>query len=360
DITISLSRFRELFVISHHSAFLLKGEDVTVEKAGRELGVRYILGGSVRRDEKRLRVMVALTESDTGHRLWGERYDRPVDDIFVVQDELTETIVATLAIHIAAEERRRTAHAETSSLRAYGLVLRGQQMLYQFERQSNAQARWLYERALQLDARYARAYAAMSRTFNLDWRYSWAEAPRSLEKALELANAAVQLDPFDARGHSELGYVHLYRKEHDLSLAAYERALSLNPNDADMMADMADALSACGKPDEAVTLLERAMRLNPCYPDWYLWLLGGAYYQMRDYEQAIATTNSMHNLAEGRRVLAASYAQLGRMGEARAQAEEVLKVHPDFSLERWAAIQPDRNPDDTHHFIAGLRKAGLK
>ena len=206
----------------------------------------------------------------------------------------------------------------------------------------------------------ARAIAAISRTLNVDWRYSWAEAPdKALDRALELAHKAVLLDEGDARGFGELGFVHLYRKEHDASVNAYVRALTLNPNDADLMSDMADALAHSGRSEEAVGLLQKAMRLNPFYPDQYLWHLGGAYFNMRRYGDAIDAVLRMHNPTEGRRILAASYGQLGRVDTARLHAEKVLEAHPDFSLERWAEVQPDKDPEYTEHFVEGLKRAGL-
>ena len=246
-------------------------------------------------------------------------------------------------------------------MEAYGLVLRGQELLLLHERGANSVARQHYERAVELDPAYARAYAAISRTLNFDWRYSWSsEAGGSLDRALDFANKAIQFDEFDARGYSELGFVQIYKKEHNASIAAYNRSIDLNPNDADVLAEMGDVLVHCGDNERAVELLSRAMRLNPYYPDWYLWYLAGAHYQMHDYEKAIDAVGKMSNPAEGRRVLAASYAQLGRMDEAHQQARQVLEVHPNFSLAHWAKVQPDKNPEDVEHFIEGLRKAGLK
>jgi tetratricopeptide (TPR) repeat protein len=218
----------------------------------------------------------------------------------------------------------------------------------------------LYESALNTDGRYARANAALSRTLNLDWRYSWTDDPDGiLDTALDYAQDAVQLDPTDARGFGELGFVHLYRKEHDTAINAYERALALNPNDADLMSDMADALAHAGHSEDSIELLKRAMRLNPFYPDQYLWHLGGAYYNLNRYDDVIQTVQKMHNPTEGRRLLAASYAQLGQMDEAHEQAAKHFEAHPNFSLARWSKVLPDKLEEDVHHFVEGLRKAGF-
>lgn len=360
DITTSLSRFQDLFVIARGSSFNYQHKSAPLDQIGRMLGVRYLLQGSVQRAGNRVRIAIQLVEAASGQTLWGDRFDRNFDDIFVLQDEITETIVASMAVRIEASERERMRQAHPADLAAYGLVLRGQQKLHRYTREDNSGARDMYMAAIESDSRYARAFAAVSRTFNFDWRYSWTDAPReALGKALELAKTAVALAETDARGYAELGFVNLYRKQHDQSIDAYGHALTLNPNDADIMAEMADALVHAGRSEEAIELLKKAMRLNPFYPDIYLWNLGGAYFNLRRYGEAIDALERMHTPAEGRRLLAASYAYLNRMEEAKFQAGKVLEAHPNFSLKHWEMIQPDKNSDDTAHFVEGLKRAGL-
>jgi len=360
DITLNLSKFKNLFVIARNSAFMYKGKAVRPQEAARELGVRYVTRGSIRRAGDRVRISVELIDADSGRTIWGERYDRKLDDIFAVQDEITEMVVAASAVQIEASEHQRMRQVLPSDMAAYGYVLQGQQHIFKYTRRDNRAARLLYESALNTDGRYARANAALSRTLNLDWRYSWAEnLDDLLDTALDYAQNAVQLDPTDARGFGELGFVHLYRKEHDTAINAYERALALNPNDADLMSDMADALAHAGHSEDSIELLKRAMRLNPFYPDQYLWHLGGAYYNLKQYDEVIQTVQKMHNPTEGRRLLAASYAQLGKMDEAHEQAAKHLEAHPNFSLTRWSEILPEKLEEDLHHFVEGLRKAGF-
>ena len=360
DIILNLSKFKNLFVIARNSAFFFKAKELPPQQAARDLGVQFIVRGSVRRAGGRVRIGVELIEAESGRTIWGERYDRDLDDIFAVQDEVTETIVAATAVVIEGEERKRLSQALPSSLAAYGYVLQGQQHIFKYTRRENHEAHTLYEKALQADPDYARAWAALSRTVNLNWRYSWADKSEgALDTALDYAQSAVKLDPTDARGFGELGFVHLWRKEHDASIGFYKRALSLNPNDADLMSDMADALAFVGQPTEAVTLLERATRLNPFYPDEYLWNLASAYYDLKDYDKAIETVLKMNNQTEGRRVLAASYAQLGRMEDARREAARHKEAHPEFSLERWSKVVPDRVEAQAQHFYEGLKKAGF-
>ncbi|MBY6058699.1 adenylate/guanylate cyclase domain-containing protein [Leisingera daeponensis] len=360
DIILNLSKFKNLFVIARNSAFFFKARTMPPQEAARELGVRYVARGSIRRASSRIRVAIELIDAESGRTIWGERYDRDIDDIFAIQDEVTDAIVAATAVLIEAQERKRMSQAAPADLAAYGYVLRGQQYIFRYTRQDNRQAQSLYERALARDQDYARASAAISRTLNIDWRYSWAkDADHALDTALSFAQRAVELDPTDARGFGELGFVHLYRKEHDAAIGAYRRALALNPNDADLLSDYADALAHSGDNETAISSLKQAMRLNPYFPDQYLWHLGGAYYNLKEYDAVIDTLTRMNNPTEGQRMLAASYAQLGKMELARDMAARHREAHPNFSLERWAKVQPDRLAEDTQHFVEGLKKAGF-
>ncbi len=361
DIITNLSKFHDLFVIARGSSFAYKHTALPpADQIGLALGVRYLLNGSVRRSGGKVRIVPRLVDALSNRTLWSERFDRDYDGIFELQDEITEIIVSALAVQIESAERERMRQLPPADLQAYGLVLQGQQKLFRYTRTDNFQARELYAQALKADYHYARAMAAMSRTYNYDWRYSWTESPDvALDTALDLARDAVSIDESDARGYAELGFVNLYRKRHRASIDAYQRSLTLNPNDADVMVEMADALAHAGRSEEAITLIEKAMRLNPFYPDLYLWNLGGAYFNLKQYEEAIETLERMHNPAEGRRLLAASHAHLGHLEEARQQAALVIEAHPDFSLNQWKSIQPDKNPDDTAHFVEGLKKAGL-
>jgi len=360
DITTNLSKFHDLFVIAFGSSSIYRGEHISVQRVGHQLGVRYVAKGSVRRANNKIRISGQLVDAESGHYLWAERYDREMTSIFKIQDEIAQTIASVLAVQIEKAELNRLQTAAPSDIEAYGLLLRGQKCILRYRREENRKARQLYKAALDRDVNYARACASISRTYNFEWRYSWAQSPQeALEKAIGFARAAVELNEYDARGHAELGFVHLYRKEHDLSVASYERALALNPNDADIMAELADTFGHSGRSEESIELLKTAMRLNPFYPDHYLWKMGGSYYILRAYEEAIDVVQRMHNPTEGCRILAASYAQLGKIEKARLYAEKVMEAHPHFSLKNWRTVLPDKNPDDTEHFLEGLRKAGL-
>ncbi len=360
DIIMNLSKFRNLFVIARNSSFFFKTQGMPPKEAAQKLNVRYIARGSVRRSASRIRITAELIDASTERTIWGERFDRNIDDIFDILDEVTECIVAATAVMIESHEKQRMIQSVPSDLEAYGSVLQGQYHIFKYTRNDNRKAQNFYQSALDRDGGYARAAAALSRTLNIDWRYSWSEDPtQALDQALIFAQRAIELDPTDARGFGELGYVHLYRKEHDAALQSYRRALALNPNDADMHSDYADALAHYGDNETAITHLQQAMRLNPYFPDQYLWHLGGAYFNLRQYQDAIDAVNKMNNPTEGQRLLAASYAQLGETDIARQIADKHRVAHPNFSLARWETVQPDKIEEDTHHFVEGLKKAGF-
>ncbi len=360
DVIANLSRFRNLMVIARHSAFLFSLKSSSAREIGRRLGVGYLLGGSLRRAGKRLRIGVELIDAESEAVLWSDHFNIDVEELFELQDEITGAVASRLAVQIDFAERRHESQYPRD-MRAYGLVLRGCHLIQQhYSREANAHARRLFEEAIGIAPDYGRAHGAMSRTHNLDWRYSWSPEPDiSLDAAVELARRAVRLDPLDARGFAELGFAFLYKQRHDESIAEYLRATALNPNDADIIAEYADSLVYAGQPQKSVELLEKAMRLNPYYPDWYLWYLADAYCTMGRPAEVIATVQRMQNPDEGRRMLAASFAELGMMDEARAEAEKIMRLHPEFSIGRWRHRPPYRDKAILERYIEGLRKAGL-
>lgn len=361
DIINNLSRFHNLFVISRSSSFTYKGKPLSAGQIGKELGVRYIADGSVRTAGNRVRISVQLVDTGKDQTLWTEHYDRNLDDIFEIQDEVSAIICNATSVKMSGEETLRLKRSLPNSLEAYDTVLKGQQRVFRYTKEDMRQARKLYEAAVNLDPRYSRALASIAQTLNFEWLFSWAdESEDTLAHALTIAKDAVAIDESDARGYAGVGFVSLYQKNHDASISAYQRALQLNPNDADVMADLGDTYSHAGRAAEAVGLLKKAMHLNPFYPDEYLWNLGGAYYILKDYEEAIRIIKQMNNPSEGSRILAASYGQLGRLEDARLHAQKTLEAHPDFSLDQWKLMLPDKYSHDSEHFVEGLRKAGLK
>jgi TolB-like protein/class 3 adenylate cyclase/tetratricopeptide (TPR) repeat protein len=360
DIIDRLCRFRDLLVIARHSAFQCRELADSPAEVGQLLGVRYLALGTMRRAGNRLRITAQLIESESGRLLWSDRYDGALSDVFAFQDDVADTVAARLAVQVSAAERRRLLTAHAPPVSAYAFHLRGQDLLFRYRADSNSHARRLFEEAVAIDPTWGRLYAGLSRTFNLGWRYRWEpNVEQCLDRAMELALEAVSRDELDARGFAELGFVHLYRRMLEPALKAYEHALELNPNDADVLAEMGDALNSDGQSERAVQVLRRATRLNPSPPDWYLWYLGGALFDLKRYAEVVSTVSSMRDPTEGRRLLAASCAYLGRSEEAGAHAQAVLRAHPNFSTAEWRQVAPIGSKEKLDHYLEGLRLAGL-
>jgi adenylate cyclase len=359
DIIASLSRFRNLMVIARHSAFLFNLGANPAQEVQTRLGARYILGGSLRRADRRLRIAVELIDAASEGVLWSDRFSLDLEELFDLQAEIAGAVAARLSIQIDFAERRQES-PHPHDMRAYGLLLRGQHMLLRVTNEGNWHARRLFNEAIEFAPEYSRAHSALSRTHNYDWRYSWSATPEeSLGTAINLARRAKDLDPLDARSFAELGYARLYSKQLEEALVEYAHAMALNPNDSDIIADYADALVYAEQPARSVELLEKAMRLNPYYPDWYLWNLADAYDALGRYEDVLAAVKRMQDPSDGRRLQAIAYAHLGLMKEAQATAREVMRLQPGFTISQWIQRPPFRQGPVLERYIDGLRKAGL-
>jgi len=366
EIITELSRFHELFVVASNSVFTYKGKAVKVQEVARELGVQYVLEGNVERAGDRLRVTAQLVDAITGHHVWVESYDRNADDLFAVRDEVIEEIVGTLGSTergpIAGDVAKRAKRKTTEDLNAYEYVVLANEHQIRYTKEDTVIGRGLAERAIELDPMYARAHRLLAWLHFQDMYFDWSDSPEeSGERAFEAAQKAVELDPGDGRNYWALGYMRLWiMRQHEKAIAEYERALTLNPNDADLLADWGFSLAILGRAEESLELIAKAMRLNPHYPDWYDWALGTAYYNVRRYDEAIAALQRMQNHnVDSSSYLAASYAQLGRIEEAQPEVEKIIELDPEFSIADWAEKQPYPNQADLDHYIDGLRKAGL-
>ncbi|MFX0201796.1 MAG: adenylate/guanylate cyclase domain-containing protein [Candidatus Hodarchaeota archaeon] len=362
DIIAALARFDQLFVIARNSTFTYKGKPVKVQQVAEELGVRYVLEGSVQISGNRIRVTAQLIDATTGRHVWVERFDRSLKDAFDVQDQVTRKLVSSLAGKLDQATTAMALLKHPDSLDAYGLFLRGQELSGHFTPDDNAKGRGLLEKAISLDPNYASAYAILAWTYFADWQWKWygSATPKEVYKnALDLAHKAVALDPRNARARWVLGYILLYGNKHDQAVAQFEEGLKANPNYADLLVALADAYVLNGQPKEGIKRVKEAMRLNPYYTGWYSWVLGFAQYVARDYEGAIETITKMSPMGEARRIVAACLAYLGRMDEARAEAERFLKDNPSFSASYWGTTQAFRNEEDRLHTVQGYIKAGL-
>ena len=359
-----LSKISGLFVIARNSVFTYKGKAVKVEEVGQELGVKYVLEGSVRKVRNRVRITAQLVDTTTGGHLWAERYDRDLRDIFALQDEVTQKIVTALVVKLTEDEQERLVRKGTDSLEAYDYTLRGMDYFFRFTKEANGQARQMFEKAIDLDPKYALAHTWLGWTHWLDYSFGWSQDPQSLEWAFELAQRAISLDDSVSEAHALWGKVHLWKRQHDLAIAELEKTLSLNPNYADGLTGLGEALYFAGRPEEAIGLVKKAMRLNPKYPVWYLLNLGHAYFLTGRYEEAITTLkrviNRNPNFWPAYIYLAASYVELGQEEKARIEASELLRINPNFSLEAGRQRLPYKDKAVLEHLFDILRKAGLK
>ncbi|MCF6113584.1 adenylate/guanylate cyclase domain-containing protein [Mesorhizobium muleiense] len=364
DIITSLSKLPQLFVIARNSSFTFKGKNVHVQEVGRNLGVRYVLEGSVRKSGNRVRITAQLIDAASGGHLWAERFDRDLTDIFAVQDDVTQQIVGALAINLTEGDRQRLAPEHTGNIEAYDYFLRGRELWHRLTKETNVAARDLLQGAIKLDPNFASAHAFLALTHVLDYLNGWSPSPpNSREQAEELATRAVALDDRDPRAHWALSIVELYSRRHDVAISEAQRAIVLNPNFAEGHVSLGEALYYSARADEALKYFDRAKVLNPYFPDVLLHFQALASFQLGRYEQAVGllkerlTRNPVTDVS--RALLAASYGHLGRFDEARAAWQEVLRINPDYSLEYRRKVLPYNNPDDFELVVDGLRKAGL-
>lgn len=372
NIIAGLTRFREILVIGVKSILVVREQAADLRGIGRALGVAHIVEGSVRKAGDRVRVTVQLVDAATGQRLWAENYDRTLDDIFAVEDEITNIIVATLAGQIEHLELGRAAKKPTEDLAAYDCLLRGRQCLNRYTEDGELEARRHFERALEFNPEYAAAYAGLSISYIHEYEASWTETPEdALGSAYTLAQKAVALDATDSPARYAMASACYYRGQYELANAHIEKALELNPNDYHNICNKGYILAFSDRPSESIACSMEAMRLNPLTPENCLFAIGIAEYVAGRYEDALAAFGKTKGWGLLRPAwIAACYAQLGRDAQARAAAAEVRALAPsDLSApeeddtERWRAywfrLMPFEDPDNRARFLEGLRKAGL-
>ena len=362
DIITELARFQELIVIARNSTFTYKGTPVKVQDVGRDLGARYVLEGSVRKAGKRVRVTAQLVEAETGHHVWAERYDRDLDDVFAVQDELTSKIVAVLMGRLTDVERNRVRNEQrTENLQAYDLVLRGREYWMKFTKECNLKARELYLRAIELDPNYARAYASLAWTYLSSYDENWSDDPiADLDRGLELAREGVTINPSSHSNHLVLARAYYYKKFIDRALESCETAIELNPNDPDTFILYGVILSHNGQNEKGLEQLEHAFSLNPNLGQWHRAVYTVIYFNMRDYERAIQAWRQVDNAPPlFYRYAAASFAMAGDIDKARYLAEKYLERYPSFEYHDHVNRMPFANSEDAEHYAQGLKRAGF-
>jgi class 3 adenylate cyclase/TolB-like protein len=350
DVVAALARFSRLTVVVQRPPS---------EPQRAEPIPTYILEGSVRRLGDRVRVNAKLINV-SGEQIWAEKYDFDLVDIFHIQDELSRSIPAALSVKIEEAERQRVLGKPVTSLRAYDLYLRGRHLHQRSNPDDVRLAREMYLAAIEDDPQYSRPYIGLAwiELRKLKWN-EIVEIDTALATASALLSKALKLNPIDSDTHWALGVVHLWRGEAERAVACYERAREVAPNNCDLLAEYCDALGYLGRLDDAIRMGELAVRLNPSRPDWYLWDIAAAKFLSGKYLEALSLLEKMAEPGPAYRLLAATYAQLGRLEEARQAASELLKINPDFSIERYSARAPYLDKALMAKYIEGLRLAGL-
>ncbi|MGD9032466.1 MAG: tetratricopeptide repeat protein, partial [Desulfobacteraceae bacterium] len=364
EIITALSKVPKMFVIARTSSFKYKGKEVDVRTVGRELGVRYVLEGSFRKSKDQLRITAQLVDAKTGNHLWAERYDRELKDIFSLQDEITMKIITAMQVNLTEGEQARVYAKGTKSLDALLKRVQGGEYMLRFNKDDNALARQKFEEALALDPKYAVVYSLLGYTHFFDVLYGASNSPpRSLKRAVELARKAIALNESEPVAHRLLGAIHLLKGEHEKAISQIERAVTLNPNGADDLATLGRALFYAGEYEKGIATIKKAIRLNPFPRSYYFQFLGHAYLLTAQYEEAITALKKAIDLEPDSLFahvsLASSYGLSGHE-EARAEAEEVLRINPKFSVEHFSKRLNYKNQADRERFVEGLGKAGLK
>jgi adenylate cyclase len=365
DIITDLSKIAGLTVIARNSSFTYKGRSVDVREIGRELGVRSVLEGSIRRAGQRVRITAQLIDATSGSHLWAERYDRDLTDIFAVQDEVTTQIVGALKVTLSPAEKARLVDKEPSNIAAYDCVLRGREIMLGKEknRETFEEAVTFFKKALELDANYSQAYASLGFAHMFDYQNRWSDDPDgSFKLAKEYAQKAIENDPNEPLAHGVAALTAIYERDFDRAKAEVDRTLALNPSSALAHNLLGTIRSYSGRPLEAIPAIEQAMRLDPAFRPQFLHFLGIAYLLAGKYETAAAMLRQrillVPNTDFSRAVLAATLGHLGENDEARRVWAELMKINPKFSFSAYIGRQP-MLPEDAERVVAGLAKAGL-
>ena len=364
DLITDLSKASGLFVIARNSSFAYKGRSVKAQEIGRDLGVRFLLEGSIRKAGNRVRITAQLIDAGSGGHLWAERFDRDLTDIFSTQDEVVEKIVGTLAVTLTQGEEQRLRRRGTGNVEAYESWLRARELLTRGTRESIAQAQAMYRRAIEFDLNFAAPHAGLALAAISDYVSGWASDPaQALDEAERWARRAVELSDQEPVSHMALGAVLLWRRDHEGALAESRRMMALDPNFAQGYAATGLALMYAGRAAEALEPIAMAMRLDPLYPAMVLHFLAQANFSLGRYEtaaqQLVDRIARNPGTDASRMLLASCYGHLGRAEDARAAWAELLKVNPDFSLMQRERVLPYKDARDFQRIADGLAKVGL-
>jgi adenylate cyclase len=365
NIITQLSQIHSLFVISRNSSFTYKGKPVKVNQVAQELGVRYVLEGSVQQAENRIRVTAQLIDALTGRHLWADRYDRELTSIFAIQDEITRKIITEMAVKLGEGEHERLLQKQTQSVEAWTSIRRGIKQFRQFTKEANLKAREFSEKAISLEPEYSEAYSLLGWTYALPVRHGWSKSPKEdLKRAEELVYKAKDFDKNNSMAQDLLGFIYVLRGQYDRAIQEGQRSVELAPNTSDTHALLSLSFLFNGQPDAAVAAMLKAMRLAPFYPRWFLSSLAESYFVAGQYEEAEA---AFKKILEKRPQhfrsyawLAVIYNVLGHDDLARRQAEQALRINPAFCTEEWRKeFTPWKNREEVERILDIARKSGI-
>jgi len=365
DIVTALSKLRWLFVIARNSSFAYRGKTVDVNRIARELGVRYILEGSVRRGGSRLRITAQLIDAETGIHIWADHYDGEVTDVFDLQDEITRKVVAAIEPRMLEAEGVRSRNRSSNNLDAWDMVIHANSLLWRLTKTDGEAAIALLKKAVERHSDYGPAHSMLAFALLMSGYLGWDLKEPQTKRAFHLATRAAELDNTDPWAHLALGYVALTMRRTEEAVEEFQRAIDLNPNFATAHDYLGDTLSLDGQSDRAITYAEQAIRMSPQDPQNAIFnmSLATAHYLAGRYSDAAAygrkAVQQRYGMTGGHRIYIASLAQAGRTEEARAALEQLKQIQPDISIS-WIRTYVPYTPGPMEHFLDGMRKAGLR
>ncbi len=360
DLITDLSKISGLFVIARNSVFFYKNKNVKIDKIGRDLGVKYVLEGSVRKIGDRVRITAQLINTKTAGHVWAERYDRELKDIFSLQDEVREKIVSALAVEMTSDDRKRVMMKGTQDLQAYDYYLKANELCNSTALSRIAEGRELLQKAIQLDPGFSKAYSAMSKTYFSQWVFGYDKDPAILDKVYEWGQKAIEINPDEPSGYVQLGHYFLWTKQHDSGIREIKKAIALDPNNPEWLASYGELLTYSNQPELGINFFKKAMRIDPKYPVWYTYGLGHAYFLIQDYDQAIPVLNNAVEQDPGfwpsYLLLAASYHEKGMKQASEEAVKKVLETNKNLPNEEWEELIPYKDPAAAKKIINTLKQ----
>ena len=363
NIITGLSGCPKLFVIARHSSFSFKGKSVKVQQVAQELGVRYVIEGSVQKTENRMRITVQLIDAVTGHHMWAEKYDRDLKDIFEIQDEITIKVINALQVRLLEGEQARIRLNRPGNLEAFIKLIKAYELFRQSNKEDNIHARQLVEESIQLDPQHPEGYLLMAATHIEDIWYGSKSPVFSFAQATKYLKKAISLDNNNSDAYIVMSYLLMMKRHHEEAIAAAKQAIAFNPNSADAYYVLGSAFYWSGRTTEAIDYIKKAIRLNPMPASFYYATLGHCYFYLERFKEALEFYKKNAEIAPGSVYahlgLAVTYIRMGREQEARAAASKVLSIDPDFSVNAIEKASPRKDRKGLNRYCEAARKAGL-